>query len=462
MSFVKNIPYVTEGDSNGSDLEFAKIGTRQYSFAGSEINGLQIIDITKPQEAKRVAVFDCAVSQGDVQVFKRGKKTLLTYTNDYEDTTEAAESTCYEQATAAGFEATDTSEDATVTAKLGTLIVDVSKPTAPKTVSFVPIPTGSHNMTVHPSGNFLYNSNSDLITNFEPTIEVFDIRNLAEPTQTASMTFTALPGLGTQSHDITFNADGTRAYSAALSHGVILDTTDPADPSVVSEFDDEAINVWHQASPYTVRDENGDPVRELLLVEDEVAGAAGPAVCPTGGFHVFDVTDESLPLKVGYWNIDDIQAKPDDPLNTCTAHVFQIHEREQIMTVAYYMGGVRVVDLRGLADAPVGVGQGSTALGGAMKQIGFYQTGNAFTWAAKTPGIEKDGSFYLYGDDLYRGFDVYRFDASKPASTSTGTFLSPAQAEIQLDNLTAATTEDRRPGDYKSAFCLIRDGQIRS
>ena len=39
------------------------------------------------------------------------------------------------------------------------------------------------------------------------------------------------PGLGTESHDITFNADGTRAYSAALSQGVIIDTTDPANPT---------------------------------------------------------------------------------------------------------------------------------------------------------------------------------------------------------------------------------------
>src|SRR3712207_7205287 len=35
------------------------------------------------------------------------------------------------------------------------------------------------------------------------------------------------PGLGTESHDISFSKDGTRAYSAALSQGVVIDTTNP-------------------------------------------------------------------------------------------------------------------------------------------------------------------------------------------------------------------------------------------
>ena len=39
--------------------------------------------------------------------------------------------------------------------------------------------------------------------------------------------------LGSESHDITFNADGTRAYSAALSQTLVLDTTDPANPEQV-------------------------------------------------------------------------------------------------------------------------------------------------------------------------------------------------------------------------------------
>src|SRR3712207_8186154 len=39
-----------------------------------------------PQKARIVTAYDCAVSQGDTQVFKRGTRTYVAYTNDYEDT----------------------------------------------------------------------------------------------------------------------------------------------------------------------------------------------------------------------------------------------------------------------------------------------------------------------------------------------------------------------------------------
>lgn len=445
MSLLKNIPYAAlHGDTPnyGTDIEFAKIGSRRYALAGSELNGLHVVDITKPASATEVATFDCAVSQGDVQVFKRGTRTLMTYTNDYEDNEQAAKSECYRQAVARGFDAVN----ADGTARLGTLIFDISKPTQPRTVSFVEIPKGSHNMTVHPSGGFLYNSNSELITSLAPAIEVFDIRKLAAPTKTADVTLTALPGLGTESHDITFSDDGTRGYSAALSHGVILNTEDAAHPTVVSEYDDEAINVWHQSDPFTIRDENGAVVRKLLIVEDELAGAAGPGVCPTGGVHIYDVADETAPVKVGYFNIDDVQVGA--PTDTCTAHVFDIHEDEQVMTIAYYMGGVRVLDLSGLADAPIGVGQGATAVGGAIREVGFYDTENANTWSAKTPLIEKDGSFHLYGNDINRGLDVYRYDASAAPSAGDGTFLSAAQSQLQLKAAPGAARRGR-------VFCLL-------
>lgn len=46
----------------------------------------------------------------------------------------------------------------------GTVSVDLTKPRSPSTVIFLPVAEGSHNMTIHPSGDYLYNSNADLIT----------------------------------------------------------------------------------------------------------------------------------------------------------------------------------------------------------------------------------------------------------------------------------------------------------
>jgi hypothetical protein len=440
MSFVKNLPFEMpekygQDVPYGTDVEFATMGKKRYAFAGSELNGLQIVDITRPERASIVTAYDCAVSQGDTQVFKRKSRTYVTYTNDYEATELTAGSRCY-RAAERRFDAIDDEGKA----RLGTMILDVTQPRAPKVASFVPFPRGSHNMTVHPSGNYLYNSNSDLVIDaMLPAIEVVDIRNLSKPVQTATIDLTPLPGLGADSHDITFNDEGTRAYSAAVSHGVILDTTDPAQPKVISEFDDEAINVWHQADPVTIAG------RDFLIVEDEVAGAAGPPVCPTGGVHVFDISEESVPVRVGYWNIDDLDARSDyGPLDTCTAHVFDIHEDAQVMTIAYYMGGVRVVDLSGLADLPIGVGQGETAIPGAMRQIGHYVFTDANAWSAKTPVIEPDGDFYLYADDINRGLDIFRFDASKAPSTSAGTFTTAAASQREVLGLPDLTRRSAR------------------
>jgi hypothetical protein len=443
MSYVKNIPYeARNGDTpnSGTDIEFAKLRGRQYALAGSYDNGLHIIDIKRPRRANVASVYDCGVTQGDVQVFRQADepgRTFVTYTSD---TTGDGTSQCYREAEALGFSVRKEDGEG----KNGTFIVDVTNPRQPRTVSFIEVEQGSHNQTVHPSGNWLYNSNSDLITSLTPAIEIIDISNPAAPRAAGELALPTRPGLGTESHDISFNKSGTRAYSAALSQGVIIDTTDPGKPSIITSFLDPSINVWHQANHFRLGD------RDFLIVEDEVAGAVGTAQCPNGGVHVFDITgeNEKAPVKVGYWNIDDVGPTA-DPQNSCTAHVFQIHPRAKLMTIAYYNGGVRVVDISGLE----GISLGETALSGrGMKELGYYRTSNADTWSAKTPGINrKTGDFYLYGNDINRGLDVYRFDAgSRKVSKRRGRWLTPAGVESM-----ALARPPARGGAGTSVICLL-------
>jgi hypothetical protein len=176
MEFVTNVPYdVVPGATRGmagTDIEFARIAGRDYAFGGTYNNGLQIVDITDPTAPVKTAVYDCNILQGDVQVFPQGDRVLATYTADSRFGTVGAASRC----------ATDLGITAS---QLGTVIIDVTNPANPTSVSFAEVPEGSHNMTVHPSGNFLYNSNSDLlartpvgtgtVTNALPRIDVFDI-----------------------------------------------------------------------------------------------------------------------------------------------------------------------------------------------------------------------------------------------------------------------------------------------
>ena len=463
MAHVANLEYAARHGNNknqGTDIEFIDIdvtdqpgavaagttGLRNYSLAGSYNNGLQIVDITDPENPAIVGVYDCGISQGDVQVFTRDIEgvvhTYATYTWDT-GYSGAGASACFTEAREIGFgRATE-----------GTFIADISDPYNPVTVSYIKVPKGSHNGTVHPSGNYFYNSNSELITNARSAaIEVYDIRDFLNPEQVATIAISPRPGLGTDSHDITFNTAGDRAYSAALSQGLIIDTTDPAKPVLLTSFVDPAINVWHQSDPVSVKDKTTGMEREFLVVEDEVAGATGTGQCPNGGVHVYDITDqlELAPVKVGYWNID--QARTFATGYSCTAHVFDIHDDVDMMTIAYYQGGVHVVDLSGL----VGVALGTQGVG--MKQLGFYYFEDkaagaraSDTWAVKAPKMTREGSFYMYGNDQNRGFDVYRFDNAAPATTEVGRWMTPGQALAMTKSLKTSGFKLGKP------FCLLGD-----
>jgi hypothetical protein len=431
MSHVKNLPYAADngGTPNaGTDIEFATVSGTRYALAGSYNNGLQITDISRPSQARIVSTYDCGVTQGDVQVFRQADmpgRTFVTYTSDtFGDGT----STCYQEAAALGYEVLKPNG----TGKNGTFIAEITDPLNPKTISFVEVAQGSHNMTVHPSGNYLYNSNSDLITSVEPAIEIFDISDPVSPRVVGELDLPPRPGLGTESHDITFSDDGTRAYSAALSQGVIIDTRNPASPAIISSFLDPTINVWHQMDPFTITDELGRE-REFVIAEDEWLGAAANGQCPNGGVHVYETTGglERSPEKVGYWNIDTVDTT-DSPTGRCTAHVFDIHEDEQIMTIAYYNGGVRVVDLSGLAGISLG---GQQIAGAGMKEIGAYRIEDGESWSAKTPEISRNGDFYLYSNDIERGMDIFRFRADAPESAREGRWMSPAAARTYLAGL---------------------------
>jgi hypothetical protein len=421
MSHVLNLPHRVRSVSGkagggGTDIEFVTVNQRRYALAGSYDNGLQIIDITRPTAPRTVAVYDCVVRQGDVQVFRRDGRTYATYTHD--DPYDAGTSSdCYREARALGLFG-DGVDPA------GTFVVDITNPYRPRTVSFISELRGSHNQTVAPGGRYLYNSNSDL-TRLPGTIEVFDISNFRNPRKVHTLTLET----GLNSHDITFNRKGTRAYSAAITHTLVLDTTKLARPRIIGRIVDPAVNIHHQSDTVTLRDETTGQRRTFLVVTDELVGAAGNAVCPGGGLHVYDITGplEQAPVKVGFWNMPEFRFTGTGNL-TCTSHVLRMYPKHALMTIAWYNAGVRVVDISGLVGVSVGVDEGAGNVGPGMREVGYYYFPNSDTWSAKTDRIQANGSFYLYGNDLNRGLDVYRFDARAPRSPSGGTWTSARDA----------------------------------
>ena len=456
VTHVKQVTYEARngGTPNyGTDIEFAELGGRRYALAGSYRNGLQIVDVTDARKAAVVSTYDCGITQGDVQVFRQADmpgRTFITYASDtFGDGT----STCYQEAAALGFDV----RKANGSGRNGTFIAEITDPLQPRTISFVEFTKGSHNMTVHPSGEWLYNSNSDLITSVagSPGIEYTDISDPSSPGATGHLALPVRPGLGTESHDLTFNDDGTRAYSAALSQGVIIDTTDPGDPSIVTSFVNPGINVWHQSDPFTLTDASGSE-REYLMVEDEYAGAAAGGQCPNGGVWFYEITGEleHNPALIGYFNIDELRPTDEPVLDRCTAHVFDVHEDERIATIAWYNAGARVLDLSGLT----GISLGGAQLGGeGVKEIGFARFPAASgeepsdTWAAKTPKIHPvTGDFFLYANDIRRGLDIWRFDGdgTPPGRGDRGRWMSGSEAQAQ------AAADTTTVGSRYELLCL--------
>jgi hypothetical protein len=453
LSPVANIPF--EG-GEGTDSDFITMDidpgpatvTRRVGVFGSIDGGARILDVTNrvaDQAAADAAVlgtYDCRIGQGDVQLFQRPQAdgSARTYFAFTRDNTYGLGGVCADWL--------DTEYTGNPGNRLGTFIVEITDPANPTTVQFVPFPKGSHNMTVHPSTNYLYNSNSELITNAPAAaIEIYDIRNLANPVSVGSLRLPANAGLGVDSHDITFSADGRRAYSAALASTHIIDTTDPAKPRIISTIDDPAINVDHQADPVTIT----HPVlgkRTFLLIEDEFAGAAGAEqTCPSGGTHVWDITNEAVPVKVGAWFIDDVTNTNATGLRSCTAHVFDIDEANGLMTMSFYGGGVRVVDLTNL----VGVALGGRGAG--MREIAFHRFNNSNSWSFKVGELSVDGNRIrgtIYSNDITRGIDVYALDVTRtpvPVAEQAGRWVSAAD----LSQLPAATlTADSTP------YCLLQ------
>jgi len=210
---------------------------------------------------------------------------------------------------------------------------------------------------------------------------------------------------------VTFNKSGTRAYSAALSQTLVLDTSDPRTPELISKIVDPAINVVHQSDPFRVKRPDGT-WRELLVITDERAGAAASVECPGGGRHVYDVTgaQEKSPEKIGTWFIPATRAQDGA---TCTSHVLRIYPRQKMMTISWYSQGVRVLDIAGLATYEGSETDTASGNGIGMKEVGNYVFPDSDWWSFKTNKIKRNGSFFGYSNDLLRGFDVFKFRGLK-------------------------------------------------
>jgi hypothetical protein len=399
---------------------------RDFAFVGTYMNGLQVVDISDPEDPQVVAVYDCAVAQADVFLFERPDlgRTFVAYTSDEIPSQTDFTSTCH-------------TDNGVEEGQYGTFIIDVTDPYEPRSVSFIEFPRGTHQVTVHPNGKYVYSSPAALVTDRPGEFHVSDISDPWDPAGAAPVPL--LTGL--DAHDIVFDGTGDRAYVAALTHTLVVDTSDPSDPEVIGRILDPAITIHHEAHPYTTVDGTTGIEHTFLLIVDEFAGAAGNEICPGGGIHVYDITGhlERAPVKVGAFFVP--ETGPADGAgqgvagtDRCTAHVMQIHPDEGIATVAWYALGTRVLDLTGLVGVSAGLDEGAGSQGIGIREIAYAHFDDGDVWATKTNRIE-DGSFYVYAADTARMLDVFHVDLDADTAAAAGTWLT---AEESLTDLPAA------------------------
>lgn len=427
----------------GTDLEFVKIKGRRYAVAGAQNNynpttspGLRVVDVTNPAKPKVTGFLPCNTSQNDIQV--RGTYAFMAIDFNQKGDAEGRKD-CFTQV------------HPDQAPKSGIVVVDLANPAKPRAVGFLAMPTGAHNTTVHPTKPLLYVSESESLGVPDPAaLQPVWVVDVSKPKAPKIATKFSL-GPGDSPHDITFNRKGTRAYVASGFTGAtfIVDTTKPLEPTVLGRIYDPAINFAHQADP--------TPDGKHVIVTDELAGAEGNAYCPGGGLHVWDVSNELAPVKVGAYFIPDTfpSADPGPRPNIvgigpkifrCTAHIMRIAPDGKTLVMSWYSQGVQILDISGLTG--IGVGAQGTEPGVGIKRIAAWTVKGADTWSAKM-----DDRGYIVTGDTQRGMDVLKFDRAKAAKSTIdpGVWLDPQQALFR-----GLRDKARQDTSARTYFCFER------
>ncbi|WP_353266616.1 hypothetical protein [Gemmatimonas sp.] len=143
---------------------------------------------------------------------------------------------------------------------------------------------------------------------------------------------------GTQCHDITVYPALGLAGGACEGHGLLLDISDPANPTRLDAVADSNFAYWHSATF------NNDGTQ--ILFSDEWGGGGSPKCRPLdkpewGANAIFEIVNKKMVFK-SYYKIPTYQTSNEN----CVAHngsLIPIPGRD-IMVQAWYQGGISVFD----------------------------------------------------------------------------------------------------------------------
>ena len=230
----------------------------------------------------------------------------------------------------------------------GLACYDISRPWRPEQIGFLPMPgAGVHRMT-YDVPPYAYMSGSDAGFEFQFLV----VADLSDPAAPAEAGRWWLPGMrsGEQrdwpdGHRYKLHhaiVRGDRAYASWWDAGlVILDVTDPRAPALVSrlDFGHQVSRATHTTLPL--------PGRDLLIVTDEALSRTGTDAVPKD-VRIVDISDERHPRVVGLFPVPagDYAGRggrfgPHN-LHEMRAGSFQ---SARIVHLTYFSGGLRVYDV---------------------------------------------------------------------------------------------------------------------
>ena len=245
----------------------------------------------------------------------------------------------------------------------GVAIVDVRDPKKPRIVGGTDA-VSSHTITAYPGKPIIYVSPNGCCGDARGGIEeIIDASNPAKPEVIEYNS----AGLGC--HDVSFliTKELKLAACAGGAETQLWDVSDPLAPVTISRTPTPQVFFNHSAVL--------SPDGELLVVGDEAHGVTSCAGTPTGALWFYDISDPTLPVLVGWYNIDrgsavsSFWATPD---TWCTAHMYNFKPGTRLLTTAWYQGGINILDLTDPA---------------APQEVGHYMNDGEFSpWAAYWEG----------------------------------------------------------------------------
>lgn len=273
--------------------------------------GVRIFDVSKDR-ARAVGALDCPGYDNDVAVVEPGI-IAVGY----------GENTCAQNPRLPGV-----------------LFADVSDPRDPTILSDIGV-YYAHTISTYPGRPLIYASTGGwLPVGAEGRIDIIDASDPANPKIVGDFTF---DGIGC--HDISFRItkDSQLAFCTTSSPTqLILDVSEPTRPEILARIVNPLIQYGHTA----VASPDGD----LLAITDEafVAHECVTGASPIGGLWLYDISNPTLPLVVGYRALGEGRAEvghvAEGTPSYCTAAMIDWMPDGRLIS-SWYSGGVEVLDV---------------------------------------------------------------------------------------------------------------------